>query len=296
MEPGSRRSAPRTWPGARRGQRSRPSRAARCGGRSAARPRAAGSTIMASAGPGDEPRELLAAPWNARTRVHEYGGRSYLPVPSLSRPAGSTSSSRTSPTSGCTGCGRRGAAGTAADAADAGGRRVPVRRPGPVPRRPGDLVRAGDRARPDDGAAGARVPRRRRHEGEPGDRRGAARRVRGRRHGLGRHGPRRHGLRRCRWRWEGWRRHRGRGGRRRSIRVLVSGAQFFAFPTPSPDGSKLAWINWDHPRMPWDGTELRVGAVTAAAAASGSRTRRWSWAGPRSRCSPRVARRRDACT
>ena len=49
-----------------------------------------------------------------------------------------------------------------------------------------------------------------------------------------------------------------------AIRVLVTGADFFAFPTPSPDGSRLAWINWDHPRMPWDGTELRVGAVTGA--------------------------------
>jgi dipeptidyl aminopeptidase/acylaminoacyl peptidase len=47
-----------------------------------------------------------------------------------------------------------------------------------------------------------------------------------------------------------------------AIRVLVSGAQFFAFPTPSPDGTKLAWINWDHPNMPWDGTELRVGPVS----------------------------------
>jgi len=46
-----------------------------------------------------------------------------------------------------------------------------------------------------------------------------------------------------------------------AIRVLVSGAQFFAFPTPSPDGTQLAWINWNHPGMPWDGTELRVGPV-----------------------------------
>ena len=38
-------------------------------------------------------------------------------------------------------------------------------------------------------------------------------------------------------------------------RVLVSGSDFFAFPTPSPDGTKLAWICWDHPRMPWDGTD-----------------------------------------
>jgi dipeptidyl aminopeptidase/acylaminoacyl peptidase len=47
-----------------------------------------------------------------------------------------------------------------------------------------------------------------------------------------------------------------------AIRVLVSGAQFFAFPTPSPDGTKLAWINWNHPNMPWDGTELRAAPVT----------------------------------
>ena len=40
-----------------------------------------------------------------------------------------------------------------------------------------------------------------------------------------------------------------------AIRVLVSGAQFFAFPTPSPDGTKLAWISWNHPNMPWDGRE-----------------------------------------
>jgi dipeptidyl aminopeptidase/acylaminoacyl peptidase len=43
-----------------------------------------------------------------------------------------------------------------------------------------------------------------------------------------------------------------------AVRLLVSGSDFFAYPTPSPDGSKLAWLCWDHPRMPWDGTELRV--------------------------------------
>ena len=46
-----------------------------------------------------------------------------------------------------------------------------------------------------------------------------------------------------------------------AVRVLVSGSDFYAFPAPSPDGSALAWICWDHPRMPWDGTELRVAAV-----------------------------------
>lgn len=45
------------------------------------------------------------------------------------------------------------------------------------------------------------------------------------------------------------------------IRSLVSGSRFLAFPRLSPGGSKLAWIAWNHPQMPWDGTELRVGAL-----------------------------------
>jgi dipeptidyl aminopeptidase/acylaminoacyl peptidase len=47
-----------------------------------------------------------------------------------------------------------------------------------------------------------------------------------------------------------------------AVRVLVTGADFFACPAPSPDGTMLAWISWNHPAMPWDGTELRVGPAT----------------------------------
>jgi len=47
-----------------------------------------------------------------------------------------------------------------------------------------------------------------------------------------------------------------------AIRELVTGSDFFAFPTPSPDGTRLAWISWNHPHMPWDGTELRVAPIT----------------------------------
>jgi dipeptidyl aminopeptidase/acylaminoacyl peptidase len=54
------------------------------------------------------------------------------------------------------------------------------------------------------------------------------------------------------------------------IRSLVSGSHFLAYPRFSPDGSRLAWIAWEHPQMPWDGTELRVtvlgsGVVTTLA-------------------------------
>jgi dipeptidyl aminopeptidase/acylaminoacyl peptidase len=45
------------------------------------------------------------------------------------------------------------------------------------------------------------------------------------------------------------------------VRELVGGSDFVASPRPSPDGSRVAWLAWDHPRMPWDGTELRVGTL-----------------------------------
>lgn len=41
--------------------------------------------------------------------------------------------------------------------------------------------------------------------------------------------------------------------------VIASGSDFYASPRFSQDGLRLAWLRWDMPRMPWDGTELVVG-------------------------------------
>ncbi len=51
------------------------------------------------------------------------------------------------------------------------------------------------------------------------------------------------------------------GGEDNVGRVLVSGNDFYSSPRLSPDGTKLAWLTWNHPNMPWDGTQLWVGQI-----------------------------------
>src|SRR6476646_3678267 len=38
--------------------------------------------------------------------------------------------------------------------------------------------------------------------------------------------------------------------------VAVTGPAFVSNPRWRPDGGGLAWVEWDHPNMPWDGTRL----------------------------------------
>ena len=52
-------------------------------------------------------------------------------------------------------------------------------------------------------------------------------------------------------------------GDERGGEVIVSGNNFYSSPRLSPDGSRLAWLTWNHPNMPWDGTELWAGEVNA---------------------------------
>ncbi|GGO07182.1 dipeptidyl aminopeptidase [Microbispora rosea subsp. aerata] len=150
--------------------------------------------------------DLLPAPWDARTRVHEYGGRSYVVVPGhgvvfahhadqrlyLARVSGSR-----------------------------------AERPRPITPEPK----------------------------EPAALRYADLRVHG-----GPDGPRL---------WCVRERHHQDAEVTRSIVSValtgdheitewVTGSDFYASPTPSPDGRHLAYVCWSHPHMPWTSTELRV--------------------------------------
>jgi dipeptidyl aminopeptidase/acylaminoacyl peptidase len=167
---------------------------------------------------------LVPGPWNARTRVHEYGGRSYQPVP------------------GPPGGGAAGQPGAIVFANYADQRLYLVAGPGSQQAAPRPLT-----PEPDSGPGGpslryadfALFPRRNelwcvreRHDAGKVTRAIVAVPLDG-----------------------------SAAGNPDAVRELVTGSDFYAFPTPSPDGRRLAWISWNHPRMPWDGTELRVALV-----------------------------------
>ena len=183
------------------------------------------TTVMHSAG--GRVSQLLPAPWNARSRVHEYGGRSYLPVPGADgadRQAivfANYADQRLYLSRGASGGTGEPAPLTPDPASVTGTDGQPL---AASALRYADFTLSADQSevwcvleRHEAGAvtrAIVAVPL----DGSAADDAGA-------------------------------------------IRTLVAGSDFFAFPTPSPDGKWLAWICWNHPHMPWDGTELRVAPV-----------------------------------
>jgi dipeptidyl aminopeptidase/acylaminoacyl peptidase len=199
------------------------------------RPEEGGRVTIVHRAAGGKLTDVLPAPWNARTRVHEYGGLSYLPVPRASlRPA--------------QGGGRtpRGHAIVFANYTD---QRLYV-----IGADAGDAKQAPHPITPDP-EAGA-------HDGiDPAGLRYADFTL----------SPDQREI------WCVQERHAGGKVTRAivavpldgsaasdetAVRQLVTGSDFFAFPTPSPDGQRLAWICWNHPHMPWDGTELRVAQIS----------------------------------
>jgi dipeptidyl aminopeptidase/acylaminoacyl peptidase len=71
--------------------------------------------------------------------------------------------------------------------------------------------------------------------------------------------------------------------------VIESGHDFYMAPRFDPTGKRLAWLAWDHPNMPWDGTYLFVdGAVVAGGPDESVIDPRWSPDGALHFCSDRT--------
>ena len=52
-------------------------------------------------------------------------------------------------------------------------------------------------------------------------------------------------------------------------RILARGADFYMQPAWHPGGEYIAWVEWNHPNMPWDGTYLKLGRLTGTPASLG---------------------------
>jgi dipeptidyl aminopeptidase/acylaminoacyl peptidase len=190
------------------------------------RPEQGGRLAVVCQGPDGISRDLLPMPWNARTRVHEYGGKSYLPLPGgfVFANFGDQRLYR---------CWVTDQAGTAQSG---------PAEPEPLTPAPGAdaAYRFADFALSPDGDEVWCVRER---------------------HGASRDGAGQDGHGRITRAIVAVPLDGSAADDPAAIRILVSGSDFYAYPAPSPDGTRLAWICWDHPRMPWDGTELRVAAL-----------------------------------
>jgi dipeptidyl aminopeptidase/acylaminoacyl peptidase len=175
------------------------------------RPSEGGRTALVRRSPDGTTADLLPPPWNARTRVHEYGGGAWTV-------AGGT-------------VWFTGYADQRLYRVEPGGEPVAVT---PEPARPAAVRFADLRVTPD----GTAVVAVRETHAESG---AAADVV----HEVVRIEP------------DG------------TTTVLVTGPDFVSDPRLSPDGSSLAWLQWQHPDMPWDAAELVVrgpdGAETVVA-------------------------------
>ncbi len=176
------------------------------------RPSEGGRLAVVCQGADGVRRDLLPMPWNARTRVHEYGGKSYLPVPG---------------------------GFIFANFADQRLYLMAQGTPEPVP-----LTAAPTAALADRFADFVLSP--------AGDEVWCVRE---------RHAASQDGTSRITRAIVAVPLGGSAAADPAAVRVLVSGSDFYAHPTPSPDGTALAFICWDHPRMPWDGTELRVAPI-----------------------------------
>jgi dipeptidyl aminopeptidase/acylaminoacyl peptidase len=151
--------------------------------------------------------DVLPAPWNARTRVHEYGGASWLPIP-----AGLVFCEFTDQRLWLWPTGADGPIALTPEPADAAAWRY------------AELTLVGDEV----------WCIRERYTGPTVDRMFVAVATDG----------------------------------SLAVRALIGGSDFLYGPRLSPDGRHLAWLAWDHPNMPWDGTELRVAPVEGGAVGS----------------------------
>ncbi|MFE9740536.1 alpha/beta hydrolase family protein [Streptomyces sp. NPDC006477] len=58
-----------------------------------------------------------------------------------------------------------------------------------------------------------------------------------------------------------------------AARTVAATHRFMTCPRLAPDGRHLSWIGWNHPNMPWDGTELCVAPLKADGTAGAHRVR-----------------------